>query len=119
MDRLNEIKIRLAAATPGPWELSTIQPDAVISKDTVALEMLRPDIRQKELGWYGGAFVGESLSPNDRDLVAHAPADLAYLLGIAEAALVIADSREAFNYTGRGVPDSILRLREAIDRVVS
>lgn len=66
--RLEQIEQRLAAATPGPWELGKVTP--------------MPD------GWPGfyadvEPNIGGGLDPQDAELIAHAPADLAALLAFA------------------------------------
>jgi hypothetical protein len=79
MSRVEEIRARLAAATPGPWSSGTKQSDTVVS--------LNPDVpvSTDEANWYGGAFIGESMRSADQDLVANCPGDLDYLLDLLGA----------------------------------
>lgn len=60
-DRLQEIRARLDAATPGPWEKTS--PNVVVAA--------------------GDVVAGVPLT-NNADLIAHAPADLAWLLDEVE-----------------------------------
>jgi len=72
-DRLAEIRARLAAATPGPWAVHsdpTFTPLRAVAID----------------GPYGWDVVAERISPNDADLMANAPTDLAYLLAEVDGA---------------------------------
>ena len=69
MSRIEEIKARVEAATPGPWEFS--EPNLIVAGD--------PD----DPGWWGEvASVSDSYFNNtvDADFIAHARADVPYLL---------------------------------------
>lgn len=85
MDRLDEIRARLAAATPGPW------------KNTGT------GVNQDAEWWYsvedaGGEWVYDragvyACREQDADFIAHAPTDMAYLLD--EVARLLAELRAA------------------------
>jgi hypothetical protein len=79
MNRVEEIRARLAAATPGPWGPGTKQSDTVVS--------LNPGVpvSKDEANWYGAPFIGESMHEVDRELIANCPGDLAYLLDLLGA----------------------------------
>ena len=70
-DRLAEIRARLDAATPGPWE--------VWENGTM---VCAPD-HDAPGAYHDIALAFPSLG--DQDLIAHAPADIAWLLALAEA----------------------------------
>lgn len=80
MSRLDAIKARLEAATPGPWN---------------KFGQTRHVYSELPEGTLGG-FLAEAINANDANLIAHAPADLAALLRVAEAA------RLALNWTRHG-----------------
>lgn len=66
-DRLQEIRARLDAATPGPWHVHPVG----------SIEVRRLD--------YSGFVVARANHDDDADLIAHAPADLAWLLAEIDA----------------------------------
>lgn len=73
MDRTDEIRARLDAATPGPWEVDTNEP---FSQDIVGI-----------VGPSGYVLLLEEqdesecpVTEADADLIANSPADLAYML---------------------------------------
>jgi hypothetical protein len=68
-DRLNAIRARLIAATPGPW-INDVEWDEV---DAVVI----PGIKYLDPYRMGVARVG---NPTNADLIANAPADIAWLL---------------------------------------
>ncbi|THV25986.1 hypothetical protein [Glycomyces paridis] len=71
-DRLAEIRARLDAATPGPWQ------DA---GDVSGIETASGErITIGDDSGYGCVYIDDG----DRDLLANAPADLTYLLDVAE-----------------------------------
>jgi len=73
-DRLTEIRARLNAATPGPWRVrangSFIRARAVVYRDSNQ-HANNTDVCQ---------LVGERREWADADLIAHAPADIEWLL---------------------------------------
>ena len=81
MTRINEIKERLANATPGPWEYID---GSVLA--FIASEGEKCVVADEGMGkWkYDGRFI------------AHAPTDIAYLLRIAEAAEVMREALEFY-----------------------
>ncbi len=80
MTRIDEIKKRLAAATPGPW----LKHEAyhVICKVGEALHGIVCRLPPKD---------------TDADLIANAPADLAYLIERLEAAEALLDAVNSGN----------------------
>jgi hypothetical protein len=76
MSRIDEIRARLAAATPGPWRIGSWGACVVAGPDAVDVATAA---RQVPPG--GGYFQGEY---PDAALIAAAPDDLAYLLSEAE-----------------------------------
>jgi len=71
-DRLAEIRARLEAATPGPWKW-----EVVIAEQSVTEHTLKgPDVLCRY--WYDRPPSG------DGELIAHAPEDIAWLLGEVE-----------------------------------
>jgi hypothetical protein len=72
-DRINEIRARLQAATPGPWK---IDPD-----DPTKFESIVSTADDRPWGW---VEVARSIGP-DAKLIANAPEDIAYLLERLEA----------------------------------
>lgn len=77
-DRLAEIRARLDAATPGPWNVRTngswLRPRAVVYRDSNQ-HANNVDVCQ---------LIGERREWADADLIAHAPADIAWLLDEVE-----------------------------------
>lgn len=98
-DRLDEIKARLKAATPGPWILKRVRECG----DDLWLDTLC-SAKTKEQG------------DNDVALLAHAPSDLAYLLSALESAeKVVEAARLAMFEPGYGrVDGENSRLMDAI-----
>lgn len=89
-DRLTEIEARLKAATPGPWHLAPME-------GSHGLEMWI----ETEHG--GGLPVAKVCgSPIDRELIVHAPADLALLAKLVRE-VAGADCEKCF---GTGLVDS-------------
>ena len=72
-DRLAEIRSRLDAATPGPWtnDLEWDEVDAIVVPKIKYFDPYR-------------ACVARVGNPPNADLIAHAPADIAYLLDEVE-----------------------------------
>jgi hypothetical protein len=64
-DRLQEIRARLDAATPGPWLYPEDDPTRIQASDGVSVAVITRRV-------------------DDADLIAHAPADLAWLLDKVE-----------------------------------
>jgi hypothetical protein len=75
---LPAIRARLAAATPGPWRS---RPHQQPEYRYVAFSTKRDE-------WY----TTSPLEPADADFIAHAPADIAALLAVAEAAETLLDA---------------------------
>jgi hypothetical protein len=69
-DRVAEIRARLAAATPGPWNADA-QPIRVSSGAAIAVAITMPNVRQP-------------LAAGDASLIAAAPADLEWACGEIE-----------------------------------
>jgi len=90
VSRLDEIKARLAAATPAPWVPSKNYGGVVNPElETECGCDHGPDKPMGERTCtevYGGRLVCESCLRPDAELIAHAPADIATLLRVAEAA---------------------------------
>lgn len=84
MNRLDEIAGRLEAATPGPWTVDVQGPDwaRVTTPSGGALGC-------------GDAVGDASFFTRDADLIAHAPADLAALLGVVRTVAELADDLAA------------------------
>ena len=79
-DRLAEIRARLDAATPGPWE--NTDDWSVVTAVVRQRSKWLPDYEMPV------ADVGQ---PVNADLIAHAPADIAWLLDEVEAARASAE----------------------------
>ena len=71
MSRLDEIRARLAAATPGPWK-SWIEGQEGAWGGSPGVMVPATS---------GGDFI-EAGRPEDAEFIAHAPADIAYLLSL-------------------------------------
>jgi hypothetical protein len=86
MDRLEEIRARLAAATPGPW--TAIQ--KTWRSRTSGHTWSAYGIEQSQEVYGDDAWAISyatdtgQIAQKDADLIAHAPADLAYLLAEVE-----------------------------------
>jgi hypothetical protein len=81
-DRLAEIRARLDAATPGPWttDRSPLADDgnsAWFPECGYFYEVTAPRLQKYVAEAYGH-------EPADAELIAHAPADIAWLLGEVE-----------------------------------
>lgn len=74
-DRLEEIKARVEAATPGPWVTNYLLPE---SGDKALTAILSSDINSP-------LVVGSTLSDADGDFVCHAREDIPYLLAEIES----------------------------------
>lgn len=111
MPRLDDIRARLAAASPGPWHWTEEKdqwgptgPDL----STVAVEhtyTINDGSTRTE--WYGDAVVsawghdawGITVEPGDADLIAHAPTDLAALTSALDAVMTL-HSRNEYDECG-------------------
>jgi hypothetical protein len=82
VSRLDEIRARLEAATPGPW---VVTKDMDCGAPWLAVVAGDPDEFQKPRD-YDRAMVASALREDGHNaaLVSNAPADLAYLLGEVE-----------------------------------
>lgn len=106
MTRLDAIAQRLAAATPGEWEVYDPNEGSVHG----ALWSVANDAYHNPSSDEAfGAYV-ECGGRADADLIAHAPADLAALLAVARAA------QQVIGCDPRSLPDAIARnrLRDAL-----
>ncbi len=104
-ERLAEIKARLAAATPGPWEVLHN------SSSDVSVFSTSPHAGQKAVAWMAETLRCEQ----NAELIAHAPTDLADLLayvGQLEGLLrdLCEDSRAAAE---------VVRLRKVFGQVLA
>lgn len=100
MNRIDEIKERLKNATPGPWyNLGDIL------KAEQALHPKHPKISKD---WNIARFPHRTADypishleyVSNKNLIAHAPTDIAYLLRIAEAAEVMREALEFYKLQG-------------------
>lgn len=88
--RLDDIEARLSKASPGPWK----------SVDNAnnhwgLVEVVGPRVRIFGFTIATNVSKKEGLQTRaDRDMIAHSPEDIAYLLRIAMAALVLVESAE-------------------------
>lgn len=73
-DKLSEIKARLAAATPWPWRSDCILPPEHMTR----LHTVRTDDKPPT------RIIAENCYERDGVFIAHAPADIAYLLRLVE-----------------------------------
>ena len=71
-DRIDEIRERLTSATPGPWRID--------ENDPTSFDSIVSTANDEPWGW---VEVARSLGP-DSDLIASAPADIAFLLAEVE-----------------------------------
>ena len=71
-DRIEEIRERLTSATPGPWRID--------ENDPTIFDSIVSTANDEPWGW---VEVARSLGP-DSDLIASAPADIAFLLAEVE-----------------------------------
>ena len=70
-DRLTEIRARLDAATPGPWERHPSEPWIYVRRGPFTVNIIGTQLRAAQ-------------QHGDADLIAHAPADIAWLLAEVE-----------------------------------
>lgn len=71
MDRIEEIRARLEAATPGPWKTG----GSAACGDVYFGTLVDPDDPTEP-----GVMLGMTSQAADAALIAHAPADIAWLL---------------------------------------
>lgn len=84
MTRLEEIEARLAAATPGPWFRSPEGGLRLDGMSTVrAREGNRPVARIRAVDRAELQDDPDAQTEADAEFIAHAPADIAYLLSLA------------------------------------
>lgn len=81
-DRIQEIKHRHTAATPGPWTHSRWAPGYVVTDDD-KFDVVASVVEYREDGTIEKKFCGEKSLAN-REFIAHAPKDIAYLLSEVE-----------------------------------
>lgn len=81
-DRIQEIKQRHEAATPGPWTHSRWAPGYVVTDDD-KFDVVASVFEYREDGTIEKKFCGEKSLAN-REFIAHAPEDIAYLLSEVE-----------------------------------
>jgi hypothetical protein len=96
-DRLAEIRARLESATPGPWYVDGPHPMCgEIWVCTKTPPLAQPDgTPWHELASPEVVATGLDDAPGDADLIAHAPADLGYLLDALAAMTDRAERAEA------------------------
>lgn len=93
-DRLAEIRARLDAATPGPWEERAQDDSRCMAYSSIwAVAPGRPAVEIVATDWNDDGYPQPVQA--DCDLIAHAPADIAYLLEQLAAANERADAAEA------------------------
>lgn len=97
--RNDEIRARLAAATPGPWGPG-VPCDSIVSQNPEVLAIYQDPADHAR--YYGGACIAESMRESDRDLVMNAPADIAHLLALVEAAATLLEA-EGYTRTADGL----------------
>lgn len=103
MSRLDEIRARLAAATPGPWTLFAAAAESEV------MAVLKPgEPRERIVTMDADHYVvtlgvdecGDGDGPDravaDATLIANAPADLAYLLGEVERLRAVLSSKAVY-----------------------
>jgi len=78
IDQIQEIRDRQAAATPGPWTHSRWAPGYVVTDDD-KFDVVASVVEYRENGSIESKFCGYKSLAN-RELIAHAPDDIAYLL---------------------------------------
>ncbi|MNH75626.1 hypothetical protein D3C73_278730 [compost metagenome] len=81
-DRIQEIKQRQAEATPGPWTHSRLAPGYVVTDDD-KFDVVASVVEYRENGTIESKFCGDKSLAN-REFIAHAPDDIAYLLSVVE-----------------------------------
>jgi hypothetical protein len=103
--RIDDIKARLAAATPGPWRYWTNGFDRYVIGN-----------EDPKTGTFESIIGGEphegAIDENDPNctLIANAPADLAYLLRVAEAARSVFAALDEHGLSRTIVPMMALRI---------
>jgi hypothetical protein len=112
MKALDEIRARLAAATPGPWKAND---DGTIDGSEYAEVICRGQVDCMAYCAGGTSVIeGDNLKA-DADLIANAPTDIARLLAALDDLLYIADNKTADNHVGRWWSSTI---RGAIEKAV-
>lgn len=107
MTKLEEIRKRLEAATPGPWGFVPGQKSMQVYSEADGDDHI-----------YSGEWVAEVGLLADQQLIAHAPSDLALLLAIVERqAKVIALAVDAYRTNEEGVRYISDQARECIAEV--
>jgi hypothetical protein len=101
MTRIDDIKARLTAATPWPWEDARGDIEAAFSTVVGA---------DHSCDWSGLGSAWPVIKPEDRALIANAPADLAYLLRVAEAARSVFAALDEHGLSRTIVPMMALRI---------
>ena len=86
--------------SPPPWRQSEKQPDAIVS-DGASPDQTE-ERRQQESKWYGGYFVCESVTRENRALILAAPELYEALQALEEAETANANCQEC---NGEGVPE--------------
>lgn len=82
MDRIEEIRDRLKAATPGPWEWKLYQGKG----DSAGFQYAHLESPGKRI--ISASSSVYPWSESDADLIAHTPDDMAYLLSLCDTWLV-------------------------------
>ena len=78
--RIEEIKARLAAATPGEWKVGH-SCGSVVS-DKPGGEMPYGTSGPDAVEYYGGFLIGETIGAKDREFIANAKPDIEFLLAL-------------------------------------
>ena len=102
-ERLAEIRARLEKATPGKWEWSG--DDLIQSACGESVLDIWPRMDEGKLE------IKLDITPYDRDLIAHAPADLRFLLRVVEAVRVM-EEQDPYNYEALPILDAYRAYRE-------
>lgn len=124
IDRIQEIKDRHVAATPGPWTHSRWAPGYVVTDDD-KFDVVASVVEYRENGTIESKFCGDKSLAN-REFIAHAPDDIACLL--SEYDRLDMELKIAREYTDelkrqidhddmnlKGMSDTIERMKEALE----
>ena len=120
MSRLDEIKARLEAATPGPWVSDDSNIFSVPLGKMRHMGKMRHKGSCRPLGFIATTTQGYDNFENNEDFIANAPADIAFLLSEIErlkAASNVNDTVDFLSKKAEECRQQIIRANESLSEI--
>lgn len=100
MTLLDNIRARIAAATPGPWQYDGFVQDSTVNLSVYPCEKYDPNVEMQPIVDKTPALASDIHSEGDAEMIANAPSDLAALVSIIDAVLEKHTSKQETYFGG-------------------